>query len=174
MRIEQLSRISGVLLIGVFAINAYIGADDKILQSAPPHLYTNWALAAISLVAALLLFLKPKNMIMIGIAGVIWPILYVGSLAFDVATTLCFGLSNSFCWSSKTTAFDYLILNETNIPGQQGWTLVQGVVPIAIVLLFVAFILSLYSIFQIRKQKKMQMGPPQPPVTGPSPTAPPP
>ncbi len=143
------ARIAGVLTLGVFAASVYIGLYDKILQSVKVHWYLDWVIAAASLVAAGLLLAKPLTLWTVVLGGIVWPIVYVASLGFDVYTKLCAGVSQKYCLSSRTAAFQYLILNNPKAPGQ-GWTLFHYTVPLALGLIFIAWILSIFAAFSIR------------------------
>jgi hypothetical protein len=148
-----LARISGILLLGVFAVNIYLGLyDTNLKQFNPTHYDLNWLIAVVSLVAALLLILKPKSKIFLTLGGIIWPVVYVLSLGVDVETKLCSGAPSTSCWPSHTAAFDYLILNYSNIPNAAGygWKLAP-VMPVAIGLLAIVFILSLIVLNSMRK-----------------------
>ena len=82
------ARIAGVLTLGVFAANVYIGLYDKVLQEVKVHWYLDWVIAALSLVAAGLLLAKPLTRWTVVLGGVVWPVVYVASLGFDVYTKL--------------------------------------------------------------------------------------
>ena len=73
-------------------------------------------------------------------------------LAWDSMFTqrLCAGVSQNYCLSSRTAAFQYLILNNPNAQGQR-WTLFHYTVPLAIGLIFIAWILSIVTIISIRR-----------------------
>ena len=146
------SRIAGVLTLGVFAISVYIGAYDKNLQSVTVHWYLDWVIAAASLIAAGLLIAKPSGLWTVTLGGVIWPIVYVGGLGFDVLTKMCAGVSSEYCWPSRNAAFQYLILNNPNAQGL-GWSLFPYTIPIAIALIFVAWVLSIMSMISIRNSR---------------------
>ena len=148
------SRLSGVLLLGVFAVNLYLGLyDTNLSQYNSLHYDLNWLIAAASLVAGIVLILRPRWKLWIALGGVAWPVLYVISLAVDVETKLCSGAPSTSCWPSHTAAFDYLILNEANIPHASGfgWKLAP-VIPVAIGLLAVVFIISAISLSMLRKE----------------------
>ncbi|MGI0078739.1 MAG: hypothetical protein ACRECH_03870 [Nitrososphaerales archaeon] len=152
---NMLTRIAGVLMLGVFAINVYLGLYDTNLSSLNSlHYYLNWVIAVVSLVAAGLLLSMPRSKMWVALGGILWPIVYVGSLAADVETYLCSGAPASSCWPNHTAAFEYLILNYSNIPGAKGfeWKLAP-VMPIALALLFIVFVLSIYSVYSMGKKK---------------------
>jgi len=157
-----LSRISGILLLGVFAVNIYLGLDDTNLrQLNPSHYDLNWLIAIVSLVAGLLLILRPKSRTWLTLGGIVWPVVYVLSLGVDVETKLCSGAPSSSCWPSHTAAFDYLILNYAsipNVPSYFGWKLAP-VMPVAIILLAIVFILSLVSVNLMRRPVKPPVQP---------------
>lgn len=156
---KGLARIAGILLLGVFVINTYIGVFDSNLKGQltnstggiPLHWYLNWVIAAITLVAAITLISSPLSSVWVTLSGIVWPIVYVGSLAFDVYTKLCAG--GGFCWPSRTAAFQYLILNNPNAPGG-GWKLLPFTIPTAIGLMFIAWVLSIWALYSIRKGAK--------------------
>ena len=157
MNTAMLTRIAGILLILVFIVNVYLGLYDTTLKTYNMvHWDLNWLIAVASLVGAILLLVRPLSRPLVILAGVIWPIVYVLSLGVDVYTKLCAGAPSTSCWPSHTAAFDYLILNESNIPGATGygWVLAP-VMPIAILLLAIVFILSLISLSSMRKRTKV-------------------
>lgn len=153
---KGLGRVAGILLLGVFAINTYLGVFDSNLKGQltsstngiPLHWYINWVIAAITLVAAVTLISSPLSALWVTLSGIVWPIVYVGGLGFDVYTRLCAG--GGYCWPSKTAAFQYLILNNPNAPGG-GWNLFPFTIPTAIGLLFIAWVLSAWALYSIRK-----------------------
>lgn len=145
-----------MLMLGVFALSVYIGLYDKLLsQYQPLHWDINWVLAAASLVAAILLIGFSKNISLVSLGGIVWPIIYVIALGVDVYTRLCIDGNQAYCWPSKTAAFDYLILNNPNISssyGNVGWRLWSGTMPTVLALLAIAFILSIVSVYSLRKE----------------------
>ncbi|MFI5450510.1 MAG: hypothetical protein ACHQ03_12180 [Candidatus Bathyarchaeia archaeon] len=165
MNTLTLTRVSGILLIFVFAINMYLGIDDSNLKMVMVHYDINWVIAAASLVGAVFLLLKPKSMIFVLLGGIIWPILYAISLGVDVETKMCLGAPSTYCEPSHTAAFDYLVLNNANIniPSSYSWV-AAPVIPIAILLLAVVFILSLISLNSMRS-KKVKVAPAVGPTT---------
>jgi hypothetical protein len=173
MNTVMLARVSGVLMIGVFLINVYLGLYDTNLATFNPvHHDLNWIIAFVTLVAAALLFAMPKSLPLVALSGIVWPVVYVISLAVDVWTKLCLGGSTANCWPSHTSAFDYLILNYANIPNASGygWKLAP-VMPVAIALLFVVFVLSIVSVNALMKAKSAKPVP-QPTATGGTDTTP--
>ncbi len=144
-------------MLGVFALNVYIGLYDTLLSSLQPlHWDLNWVIAAANLVAAIFLLVFPRKIGLVTLAGVIWPVLYVISLGVDVYTRLCIGGPQANCWPTKTAAFQYLILNNPNIPNAAGfgWKLFQGTVPIILALLFVTFVISIISVYSLRRSSR--------------------
>lgn len=142
-------------MIGVFAVNVYLGLYDKNLSTLNTlHYDLNWLIAAVSIVAALVLLLMPRSKMWVALGGIVWPVVYVISLGADVETKLCSGAPASSCWPTHTAALDYLILNEANISGAAGfgWKLAP-VMPVAIALLFIVFILSIYSVYSMNKRR---------------------
>jgi hypothetical protein len=110
---------AGASMFGAFAITAYIGLYDTTLaQEDPLHHELTWGLGIITLIAGIILILKPRSLVWRVITGVVWPSLYLLSLGFDVQTKLCFG-TNVHCWPSVPDSYDYLILNER----VEGWVL---------------------------------------------------
>jgi plastocyanin len=144
------ARIAGVLTLGVFAANVYIGLYDKVLQEVKVHWYLDWVIAAATLISAGLLLAKPSTRWTVVLGGVVWPVVYVSSLGFDVYTKLCAGVSQNYCLSSRTVAFQYLILNNPNAQGQR-WTLFHYTVPLALGLIFIAWVLSIVTVISIRR-----------------------
>jgi hypothetical protein len=160
---KLLVRVSGILLIGVFLINLYLGFFDTNLATLNPvHHDLNWLIAGVTVVAGAIMFTMPKRGVLVALAGIIWPVVYVISLAVDVWTKLCLGGISANCWPSHTAAFDYLILNYASIPNAQGygWNLAP-VMPIGIALLFVAFVLSIVSVNAIMKSNNTKPVPQQ-------------
>lgn len=161
--------MAGILTLGAVALNVYIGLYDKNLSTFQPlHWEINWVLVAAGLVAAIFLIGFPRNMWLVLLGGVVWPILYVLSLAVDVYTRLCLGGNQANCWPSKTDAFNYLILNNPNIAGGYGWKLWQGTMPLALTFLAIAFILSVISLYSLRRAawRRMPSSRPTSPATG--------
>ena len=152
MKTARLSQAAGILMLVVFAVNAYLGAYDTNLSSNTPHYYANWAIAVVTLVAGLVLLARPSSKRLVALAGVVWPVVYVLLLAGDVYTKMCAGVSAESCWPSKTAAFDYLILNQGTIKGAPGygWKLAP-VMPIAIIILVMIFVLSVAAIMAAPK-----------------------
>jgi hypothetical protein len=149
-------------MLGVFLINVYLGLYDTNLSSFnPAHYDANWVIAIVTLIAAVLLLWKPASSSLVLLGGVIWPVVYVLALAGDAYTKLCLGTSASNCWPSKTAAFNYLILNNSNIAGGYGWKLAP-VVPIALVLLAVVFVVSIADVVSLRRHGTAASSPPQP------------
>lgn len=139
-------------MLGVFAINVYIGLYDKNLSQVSLHWYLNWVVAVLTIIAAILLLSRPLNAPIVALAGIVWPIVYVASLAVDVYTRMCLG--TSFCWPSRTAAFQYLILNNPNAPGG-GWKLFPYTIPMALGLLLVTFILSIIAVASIYRSRRV-------------------
>ncbi len=151
-----LSRIAGILMLGVFGVNVYIGLYDKVLaQAQPNHVYLNWVIAVLTLVGAGLLLAKP-TIRWVTLGGIVWPIIYVAGLAVDVLGKLCIGGDPTACWPTRRAAFDYLILNDPNPPA--GWTLWQGTIPTALALLFIAWVLSIYFVVRERRMARIRKG----------------
>ncbi len=153
MNAATLSRVGGILMLGVFLVNVYLGLYDTNLSKFNPlHYELNWVIAVATLVAAALLLAMPASRLSVLLAGVLWPLIYIASLMVDVSTQLCSGAPASSCWPSTSAAFDYLILNQASIPGADGYGwMLAPVIPIAIVLLVVVLLLSLASILMARK-----------------------
>ncbi len=162
--------------MGAFALTVYIGLYDKNLSTYQPlHWDLNWFFAAADIVAAIFLigFWRKPALVLLG--GVIWPILYVIFLAVDVYTKLCLGGNQANCWPSKTDAFQYLIVNNPNIANGYGWKLWTGTMPSMLGLLAIAFILSIISLYFLRKEawRHLPSTQPVPPrTTTPPPAAP--
>ena len=132
------SLISGCLLLGGFAITTYIGIfDSNLLTYSMIHYYLNWASAAVDLIAAGFLFVRARSRLWVILAGVVWPLVYFASLILDFETRLCLG-SNINCWPSVADAYQYLILGSA----AQGWTLWPYTIPLQIVLMSIAIVLS--------------------------------
>ncbi|MHB1868084.1 MAG: hypothetical protein ACYCPP_03970 [Nitrososphaerales archaeon] len=148
------TRVAGIAILVAALLGIYIGAYDKLLsQYEPLHWYLNWLIVAVTLVAGVLLIAIPRNIMLVTLSGIVWPIVYAISLGIDVATKLCLGGSSLNCWPSKTDAFQYLILNNPNIPGGYGWQLWSGTMPIIIVMMLIAFVISIISVGSLKKGK---------------------
>ena len=148
-------------MLGVFALNVYIGLYDKFLSKYQPlHWELNWVIAAVDLVAAIVLIGLPKNIVLVSLGGIVWPIVYVISLGADVYTRLCAGGSQANCWPSKTDAFQYLIVNNPNVPGGYGWQLWTGTMPTILALLLITFVISIATVVSLRRIKPAKLVPP--------------
>jgi hypothetical protein len=152
-----LTRIGGVLILGVFGINVYLGLYDSNLQLAVnrTHYEINWVLAAASLIAALFLLAKPRNLILKSLGGIIWPVLYIGSLFLDVETKLCLGSSSAACFPSVSAAYQYLILGSSAIVPQTIW---PYTIRLGIALAVITLVLTLVSLYF--RKPKVKMSPP--------------
>jgi hypothetical protein len=156
-----LARIGGVLMLGVFGVNVYIGLyDTNLTQISPTHTQLNWMMAAADVIAALFLLVKPRSSIFKGLGGIVWPVVYVGSLFLDVETRLCLGASARTCLPTVSDAYKYLILGSAS----ESWVLWPYTIRLAIALAVITFVLSLLS-FNFRKSPssstKVQVTPPQ-------------
>ena len=148
------TRVAGIAILVAALLGIYIGAYDKLLsQYEPLHWDLNWLIVAVTLVAGVLLIAAPRNIMIVTLSGIVWPIVYAISLGIDVATKLCLGGSSLNCWPSKTDAFQYLILNNPNIPGGYDWQLWSGTMPIIIVMMLIAFVISITSVASLKKGK---------------------
>jgi len=135
-------------MLGPFLANLYIGLYDKNLPTySMSHYYLNWLIVVIDVVAALVLIFKPKNIFLVTMTGIVWPLVYFASLAIDVETLLCIGTGLN-CWPSTTAAFQYLILGNA----KQGWGLWPYTMELSIGLLVV--IIALSSIL-VKKQRQV-------------------
>lgn len=145
MNRAQLPQLAGVLTLGVFGANLYIGFFDSPLASYNPiHHELNWIIAVVDIVAAILLLSLSKNLKLVILSGIAWPIVYLASLGGDVATRMCLGTpANANCWPTSYDAFKYLILGDPS----EGWTLWQYTIPTAILLLVIVIVLcSLFAL----------------------------
>src|SRR5271169_3832426 len=130
-------------MLGVFAVNLYIGLyDTNLSQISPTHEQLNWVIAGADLLAAIFLFVKPRNMIFKSLGGIVWPIFYVANLFIDVETRLCLGAPQNTCSPSVSIAYQYLILGSVN----QEWVLWPYTIRLAIGLAVVVLIHSLLSL----------------------------
>ena len=142
--------IAGLLMFGVFAVNAYIGLKDgNLADYSPLHLELNWLMAAVDVVAGVVLLVKRKSMIWVLLSGIVWPAVYFISLAIDIMTDLCLGGGTS-CWASPADAFKYLILGDAN----EGWLLWQYTMLTGITLLVIVVALSLVTVMALRYRSK--------------------
>jgi hypothetical protein len=139
----NLARAAGAVMLSVFGINVYIGIyDTSLAQFSPMHAQLNWVIAAADLIAAVLLFVKPRR-IWKTLAGIVWPIAYVGSLFLDVETRLCLGASPTSCFPSTTDAYNYLILGSS----AEQWVLWPYTIRFAIALAIVVQVLTASSLY---------------------------
>jgi hypothetical protein len=146
-------RIAGMAILGVFVLNLYIALyDGNLSQFSTLHYYLNWLLAAATLVAGLLLLAKPSSKLWVSLSGITWPIVYFAGLVADVSSKLCLGTGTN-CWPDTNTAFQYLILNNANIPNGFGWTLWQYTIPTAIFLLVVSILASAIGLSMLRTRR---------------------
>lgn len=137
-----LSVVAACALFATFALNVYIALYDSTLaQENVVHYELNIVIAAITFAAALALLVERRSLPGRIAAGIIWPILYLGSLAFDVQTELCFG-TGIHCWPSVADSYKYLILNEA----VEGWVLSPYTMRTMIGLLIAAVFLSAVSV----------------------------
>jgi hypothetical protein len=146
-------------MLGVFGINVYIGRyDTNLTQISPVHTELNWVIAAADLIAALFLLVKPKNLILKGLGGIVWPVIYIGSLFLDVETRMCLGAAANTCLPSVSDAYQYLILGSAS----QDWVLWPYTIRLGIALAVIVFVLSLLSLyFRKSTPMKQQMAPPR-------------
>jgi len=146
-------------MLGVFGINVYIGLyDTNLAQISPMHQQLNWVIAAADLIAALFLLAKPKSMILKVLGGIVWPVLFIGSLVLDVETRLCLGAPANTCLPSVSLAYQYLILGSKG----QEWVLWPYTIRLGISLAVLTFVLTLISLyFRSRRTKVEPMPPPQ-------------
>jgi len=149
-----LTRVGGVLMLGVFGVNVYIGLyDTNLTQISPVHAELNWIIAAADLLAAIFLFVKPGNSIFKSLGGLVWPIFYISNLFIDVETRLCLGAAETTCSATVSDAYQYLILGSTG----QEWVLWPYTIRFAIGLAVAVLILSLVSLkFRSPKGRKLQ------------------
>ncbi|HKW03696.1 MAG TPA: hypothetical protein VJN71_00230 [Nitrososphaerales archaeon] len=151
MNWKYLPSIAGVSMLGVFIANVYIGLYDSNLATYNPlHYDLNWLIAVVDIIAAVILLSRPKSRGLLILSGILWPIVYLLSLGGDVATSMCLGTpSNPNCWPTTFDAFKYLILGDPS----EGWSLWQGTIPAAIVLLVVTIVLMSLFVRHIRITK---------------------
>jgi len=137
-------------MLGVFAINVYIGLyDTNLSQLNSAHWDLNWLIAVADLVAATILLVGPGNFVWKLLAGILWPIVYVASLVLDVETRLCLGSQASACSPTVSDAYQYLILGRAG----QEWILWQYTIPLAIALVLLTLILTLLTLYLSQKEK---------------------
>ena len=141
---DLLARAGGALMLGVFAINVYIGVyDANLSQLSPLHWDLNWVIAAVDLAAAAILLANPGGIIWKSLGGVVWPVVYVANLFVDVETRLCLGTPASTCSPTVSDAYQYLILGNAN----QEWDLWPFTMRLAIALVIVTLILAVLSLY---------------------------
>ncbi|MGH2639143.1 MAG: hypothetical protein ACRDF4_07695 [Rhabdochlamydiaceae bacterium] len=135
-----LPRISGVLMLGVFSINSYIGLKDSVLSKLQPvHEIANFFIAVADLIAASILMSYGQGRFsLVFLSGFIWPVVFIVSLAADIETRMCL-FTNVNCFASVSDAYEYLILGRAS----QGWKLWVYTFPTAISLLLAIIALTL-------------------------------
>ena len=132
------SRAAASLMLCVFAINVYIGLYDTVLFKLDKlHYYLNWGIAAVDLTASVILIAFYSSQVLVSLAGLAWPVVYIVSLFLDVQTSLCAGTNYLNCWPSVTDAYKYLILGSRT----EGWVLWPYTTRIAIALLLIIAVL---------------------------------
>lgn len=152
-------------MLGVFAINLYIGLhDSNLTQISPVHAELNWVIAAADLLAALFLLVKPGNIILKTLGGIVWPIVYIASLFVDVETRMCLGAAANTCLPSVSAAYQYLILGSAS----QDWVLWQYTIRLAISLAVIVFVLSVFSLYFRASKSQKEKIPPSPSLSSPS------
>ena len=145
-------------MLGVFAINIYIGLyDTNLTQISPVHAELNWVIAAADLLAALFLLVKPRNIVFKVLGGILWPIVYIGSLFVDVETRMCLGAAANTCLATVSDAYQYLILGSAG----QDWVLWPYTIRLAISLAVIVFLFSIFSLYFRATAQKEKI----PPVT---------
>lgn len=151
--VDLLSRAAGIIMLGVFAINVYIGLfDTTLFKLNQLHYYLNWGIAIVDLAAALILIVFYRSRILVLLAGVGWPAIYILSLALDVETTLCAG-TNLNCWPSVSDAYRYLILGSK----AEGWVLWPYTISTAIAVLVIIAVLSSVSFAFLARASKQNV-----------------
>lgn len=135
-----LPRISGVLMLGIFTLNAYIGLKDTVLfKLQPTHQGLNFMIAAVDLVASsFLIYYSAGRRNWVLLAGVIWPVVYLFSLLADVESKMCL-FSGQHCFTSVQVSYQYLILGRLSA----GWllwpyTMMSVILLLTLVVLFSA------------------------------------
>jgi hypothetical protein len=138
-----LPRISGVLMLGVFSLNAYIGLKDNVLfEFQPTHQGLNFIIAVIDLIAtSVLIYYAEGRKLWVLLSGIVWPIAYLTSLFADVESRMCL-FTGQNCFSSVSVSFQYLILGQAS----QGWLLWPYTMLSTISLLTFIIVLSLISL----------------------------
>jgi len=141
---DILAHSGGVLMLGVLAINVYIGIyDTNLSQISPLHWDLNWVIAAVDLAAGVILIANPEGIVWKSLAGVVWPVVYVANLFIDVETRLCLGTSVSTCSPTVSDAYRYLILGSAN----EEWDLWPYTIRFAIALVTITLILVAFSLY---------------------------
>jgi hypothetical protein len=134
-----LAHVAGVLLLGVFAINAYIAAKDTSLsQLQPVHEIANSLMACLDLVSSsILLYYGRARIRAILLGGIAWPVAFLFSVFADIETRMCL-FTGTNCFASVGDSYQYLILGSI----AEGWKLWKYTIPTAIILLLLAALLS--------------------------------
>jgi len=150
MRSSLVARLGGVVMLGVFGINVYIGLyDTSLAQLSPLHWELNWLIAVVDLVAAVVLLVQLRNTILNSFAGIVWPVVYVANLLLDVETRLCLGTPVSTCSPTVSDAYQYLILGSAS----EEWVLWPYTIRLAIALVILTLILVSIAFFTKPREK---------------------
>ncbi len=126
-------------MLGVFALNAYIGAKDTSLaQLQPAHETANSLMAFLDLVSASILLAYGRGRVrLILLSGVVWPCVFLLSLFADIETRMCL-FTGTNCFASVGDSYQYLIMGSI----AEGWKLWKYTIPAALILLLFAALLS--------------------------------
>ena len=153
--LDLLPAISGVLLIGVFSLNAYIGMKDiGLSQLQPVHEAGNFLLALLDLAAAAILLAYGTGRVRwLFLSGIAFPAAYILSLVADVESRMCL-FTGTNCFKTVNLSYRYLILGDAS----QGWELWKYTIPTAISLLLVAMCLtSVYCVLSMGKNRSPEV-----------------
>lgn len=92
-----------------------------------------------------------------GLGGIVWPVLYIGTLLIDVETKMCLGAAAKTCLPSVSDAYQYLILGSAS----QDWVLWPYTIRLGIALAVIVFVLSILSLYFRKSTTKEQIVTPQ-------------
>ncbi|HVB12787.1 MAG TPA: hypothetical protein VNE86_06610 [Nitrososphaerales archaeon] len=147
-----LPSIVGVLMLGVFSINTYIGLKDVVIsQLQPSHEAANALLAIIDFLAATILIIYGnKKPFWTTLAGIVWPATFLLFILADIESKLCL-FTNVNCFATVGDSYRYLIQGQA----AEGWKLWQYTMETALAFLFVVIGLSLSYDLLVRRSSNV-------------------
>jgi hypothetical protein len=140
---------AGSLMFVIFALNLYVGLVDRNLFIPPntvvtPHYYLNWAITIVDAVSAAVLFVKPTRNQLVALSGIIWPLVYIGSIAIDIESKLCIGAAASSCFPTISDAENYLLFGNSSLLVVYFWQYTFALILILLTIVVALSSLGLY------------------------------